>query len=716
MRNSRCLVATGEKLGVNAAPIEHWLQLGRRELASGRADRAEALARAVLALQPERIEALVLLANAKLVLDDPDGAIPILDMLFARGFPNLERVLARALNRRGARRLRARELISAEQDLRRALALAPDLPEVWFNLALLEHHRGRRQEACLACREAVRLAPDDVEIRLLAAELEEDEEAARGHLAALPLTLEPSLHATALRLAARLAASSPLASALLEERIARDPATAEAQADLLALDGELAAARGLFESLAAARASANAFGLSAQLKAQLTLGAVPLDRSELARWRQEFAQGLDRLEEAFRRGQLGAHSLDELRFAPFFLAYHGEDDCNLLSRLGDLLSALAQPLTPRVRTTRQRKRPRLALISSFFRDCTVGHYFASWLEALRGAGLELSLIQLGPRRDPMSDRLAQSADHFLFHEDGLDALAERIAEAGFDLILYPELGMDERIFALAALRLAPVQLCAWGHPMTSGLPTIDGFISVASMEPDGAQRYYREHLATLPGIGTAYPQPPSPEPLDRSALGLPEQATLVFYPHSPFKIHPDDDELLAELAAAVPTLRFVLFAGERPSFRTRLEQRFARAFARHGMPIEGRLIWLPLLPRPRYLAVAKACDFLLDCLRWSGGNTTLDALSVGLPVLTTQGAFMRGRQSAAMLKLIEADALVAAERGALLALARRFAEESELRRCWRERLSASAAALYHRADFAPRLVQLIAGWLDGSPP
>jgi predicted O-linked N-acetylglucosamine transferase (SPINDLY family) len=57
--------------------------------------------------------------------------------------------------------------------------------------------------------------------------------------------------------------------------------------------------------------------------------------------------------------------------------------------------------------------------------------------------------------------------------------------------------------------------------------------------------------------------------------------------------------------------------------------------------------------------VLKACDLSLDTFDFSGGNTTLDALSVGLPVVTLPGEFMRGRQSLAMLNIIELPQLIA---------------------------------------------------------
>lgn len=698
---------------MNRPPAEHWLLLGQHALAAGRADRARELAKRILAEQPNRPEALALLANADLLLDELDEAISALDRLSAMGRADLARALARALNRRGARRLRSGDLSGAGEDLRRATTIWPELPEAWFNLALYEQASGRRTEALAACREALRLVPEDAEARLLAAELEDEPASALAQLEALPPTLPPPLAANALRVAAELMVRQdlPESRGAIEGLVDAQTALAEELGDLLALDGEIGPARALLRTVARRREARGESGLAARLKAELALGAVPLNRAELDAWREDFVRGLQRLEEAHRAGMLRARSLEDIGHAPFLLAYHGESDRDLLARLGDLLAALARPLAPGVAARRKRGGRRVAMISSFFRDSTVGHYFASWPEALRRAGFELTLVQLGPRRDAMTERLARSADRFRFHGEGPDALARWIAEAGFDLILYPELGMDARVFALAALRLAPVQLCAWGHPMSSGLPTIDGFLSVAAMEPADAKEHYRERLTLLPGIGTAYPRPPPPEPLDRTALGLPRETVLVFYPHSPFKIHPEDDELLADLAASEPALSFVLFEGERASFRARLERRLLRAFARKGVDARSRLLWLPLMPRQRYLAVAACCDFLLDCLRWSGGNTTLDALSVSLPVLTVPGRFMRARQSAAMLALIGAGELVAPDREALLALARRFAREAEQRSSWRARLASTAHALYDRGDSAPALAAAIEDWL-----
>ena len=102
----------------------------------------------------------------------------------------------------------------------------------------------------------------------------------------------------------------------------------------------------------------------------------------------------------------------------------------------------------------------------------------------------------------------------------LHAIARRVAAEELDVLVYPELGMHADTFALAALRLAPVQVAGWGHPTTTGLASIDAFLSCAEMEPEGAQDAYRERLVGLPGIGTRYRRPRAEARREREELGL----------------------------------------------------------------------------------------------------------------------------------------------------------------------------------------------------
>jgi CRISPR-associated protein Csy1 len=112
-------------------------------------------------------------------------------------------------------------------------------------------------------------------------------------------------------------------------------------------------------------------------------------------------------------------------------------------------------------------------------------------------------------------------------------------------------------------------------------------------------------------------------------------------------------------------------------YRTRL----ARVLDAAGIDFDARVIFLPAMRHDRYLAVNTVCDAMLDTMRWSGGNTSLDAIAAGLPIVTLPGRFMRARQSAAMLRLMGVDELVAADAAGYLDIASRIAGD----RGWRDR-------------------------------
>jgi CRISPR-associated protein Csy1 len=253
--------------------------------------------------------------------------------------------------------------------------------------------------------------------------------------------------------------------------------------------------------------------------------------------------------------------------------------------------------------------------------------------------------------------------------------------------VYPELGMGAVPFALAALRLAPLQCAGWGHPVTTGHDKVDVFFSAAVMEPDDAASHYTEQLVTLPGIGARYAMPVVPEDATRAQFGLPLRAPLLLCPQSLFKVHPDNDALFARVLRALPAAHLVLFEGRDPELTTRFAGRIAAA----GVPA-ARTCWLPQCAHDDYLRINSLCTVMLDTLHWSGGNTTLDALACGVPVVTLPGRFMRGRQSAGMLRLMGIETLIAGDTDDYVGLVRKLAEDP----AWRGDMSAQIRDARHR--------------------
>jgi CRISPR-associated protein Csy1 len=262
--------------------------------------------------------------------------------------------------------------------------------------------------------------------------------------------------------------------------------------------------------------------------------------------------------------------------------------------------------------------------------------------------------------------------------------------------------MSAIAFALASLRLAPLQCAAWGHPVTTGLPSIDAFFSSAAMEPDNGQSHYSETLVALPGIGTRYRAPQAPGDATRHRFSLPDMAPLLLCPQSLFKIHPDNDALFAKVLDAVPGALLIGFEGRDPALTAKFTARLAGA----GIATD-RVRLLPQCSHEDFLRVNSVCDVMLDTLRWSGGNTSLDAIACGLPVVTLPGRFMRGRQSMGMLKLMGLDELIASDETDYVGKVAAIASDAAYRSDIAQRLSATRTRIFD--DPAP--VAALAAWL-----
>jgi len=117
-------------------------------------------------------------------------------------------------------------------------------------------------------------------------------------------------------------------------------------------------------------------------------------------------------------------------------------------------------------------------------------------------------------------------DRFVHRPLTVDGWRREILADAPHVLIYPGLLMDTMSMQLAAQRLAAVQCNSWGHPETSGMPTLDYFLSSSFMEPPGAEEHYTERLVRLPNLSIYYePVEVAPVSLTRDDLGLRRGAT-----------------------------------------------------------------------------------------------------------------------------------------------------------------------------------------------
>lgn len=682
-------------------------------LAGGDATAAIALADALLAdgtlAMPDRIAALVLRARACEDMGDRDRAIVDLEGALA-----LDATQARVWNELGLVYADAGRPERAIGAFEHAVRVDPKYARGWNNLGNAYRGQGRIADAVRAAEHATAADPGYVlawaNLGALRREAGDDAGAAVALQRALALAPD---HVGALRtLGGLLRERSDLTGAAEAFRRVAAHDTRDGNASLQ-LGATLAEANAI---PAAREAFAEALRrdpllVRAKLGEQLLLPMIADGIGSMANAREDYTRGLALLERelpALASALAPERLLDELRHTNFLLAYQGEDDTDLQRRYGDLVGSIIgvqapawrQSTTPRVRAG---SKVRVGFASTFFRDCTAGRYFEHWITGLPRDDFEVFVYHLLPQRDALTERLAARADHFRHMPWWRPSqAAPRIRADALDILIYPELGMGAVTFALAATRLAPVQCAAWGHPVTTGHDTIDIYISSAAMEPaDGAQ-HYRESLRLLPGIGTRYPRPAAPADATRSAFGLPPDVPLLLCPQSLFKIHPDNDSLFARILRDAPTAEVVLFEGREPQltafFRARLEAA--------GVPGD-RVRFLAQCGHDDYLRINAVCDLMLDTLHWSGGNTSLDALACGLPMVTLPGRFMRGRQSAGMLRLMGLDELIVADRDAYVRLVVELARDAARR----QDLAARIRATHHLIFDDPAPIAALAALL-----
>ena len=350
----------------------------------------------------------------------------------------------------------------------------------------------------------------------------------------------------------------------------------------------------------------------------------------------------------------------------FYLQYQGRNDRILQSQYGKFVCRVMQSAYPQWCQVKPQRpctggtKIRVGYVSSFMRAHTVGEFLAGWLEHHDHEQFEIYCYHIGQETDLMTDRFRNNSADFRQIGNNLEKAAQTILDDSLNILVFTDIGMNALATQLAALRLAPIQCKGWGHPVTTGLPTIDYYLSSDGMEPENAQNHYSECLIRLPNLALAYTPPALPEhPRTRTDFGLSENAFLCLNTQSLFKLLPQHDDIYPRIAAEVPGVQFAFLAHRDEEITQQFTARLAEVFEDYGLNIDECCRILPKQSFPDFLSLNLVSDVLLDSMEWSGGKTTLEAISCGLPVVTCPGKMMRGRHAFAMLNMLGLNATIA---------------------------------------------------------
>lgn len=329
----------------------------------------------------------------------------------------------------------------------------------------------------------------------------------------------------------------------------------------------------------------------------------------------------------------------------FYLAYHGQNDRQIMERLAAFYRKAFPDLewtAPHCRAPDRSDhgRVRVGVVSRYFGEHAVTWMIYGLLSGLPREKFEVTAVTFDDDRQKVSPKMAEAVDEVVTLPLDLMLAREGIAERAFDVLLYADIGMEPFSYFLAFARLAPVQCVTWGHPDTSGLESIDYYISNDLAEPENGQDSYTEKLVRLAGVQSWYPRLPRPTtPPDRALTGLPNTGTIYLCPQNPIKIHPEMDAALGDILTRDPAGWLVIFEASDPNWTQLLLTRWRHAFGDKF----ARVIVLPQRPLEEFVRVIAGSDVVLDTWPFGAGNVNYQTFAMGVPVVTLPGDWIRGR-------------------------------------------------------------------------
>ncbi|HTR59948.1 MAG TPA: tetratricopeptide repeat protein, partial [Casimicrobiaceae bacterium] len=529
---------------------------------------------------------------------------------------DVRRLLRHAQQAHRAQRLREAQALYAQ-----VLEIEPTQPHAWLGMGLLALHTGAHDAACGILAKAVALAPDDAVFHQQCA------------------------------LALQKVGRMEMAEREVQAACRLQPEVAQYWEDLGVVQQALGDTGQALESYR--RADALEPSLARRIKEATVVSPIIASRDSIAAERRHIETAMDAL-----LAEPGRSGEDPLRLAlwpNFYWAYHGESDRNLQTKTAAVYRHLFPSLDHVAAHCRSPQRTgarriRVGLVSQFFRNHSIGRTSRGLFAQLSREKLDVTAIFLAPAIDDEYSRfIRQHAEHSLDVPRDLPTARKRIEALRLDVLFYPDIGMDPFSYFLAFSRLAPVQCVSSGHPDTTGIPTIDYYVSADMYETPGSEEHYSERLFLLRDVGNiAYYYPPErAEPRKRrSDFGLSDEDHLYVCPQNLFKLHPDMDELIAGILRRDRLGRVVMIEGRIERWSELLKRRWAAS-----MPeVMDRIVFLSRLDSQDFVDLIEASDVMLDTRHFNGYNTSLEAFAAGTPVVTWPGEFQRGRHTQAMYR------------------------------------------------------------------
>lgn len=319
------------------------------------------------------------------------------------------------------------------------------------------------------------------------------------------------------------------------------------------------------------------------------------------------------------------------------------------------------------------RRIKLGMVSAdFHHQHPVNIFMQPVLRELDRSRFELFMYFVGDSHDEQTALARTRTEHWIEACTlNVTQLAKRIDADGIDILLDMAGHTSQHRMSLFAQRAAPVQMTYLGYPGSTGVPNMDCILGDAVVTPEGCESLYTEQVLRLPGTVFCYaPEEDYPFPVyDNKTAKRP--LTWGSFNNLP-KLTPRTLKLWARVLQAVPDSRLVLKA---PSFSDEGAKRLVgerlQALGVDLMRVEFR----GPVGLTDMMAEYADIDIALDPVPYNGGTTSLQAMWMGVPVLTQMGAHFVSRMGASFMTAAGLPEWVAKDDEDYVAIATKMAKD-----------------------------------------
>ncbi|MBF2079513.1 MAG: hypothetical protein IGR76_13605, partial [Synechococcales cyanobacterium T60_A2020_003] len=315
--------------------------------------------------------------------------------------------------------------------------------------------------------------------------------------------------------------------------------------------------------------------------------------------------------------------------------------------------------------------------------------------------VEVHLYSTTPASDFVQQALrAEYGDRFHDVPANIGAIANQIADDEIDILVELDSLTSLGNCSVVTLKPAPIQV-SWLGFDASGIPAIDYYIADSYVLPDDADSYYHEKIWRLPQTYIAVDGFEVYTPtLRRQDLAIPDDAIVYLSSQAGLKRNSHHTRTQLHILNEVPNSYFLI-----KSFSANPEalSSFFYQLADEVGVASDRLRFLPDFPSEfTYRANLQLADVVLDTYPYNGATTTLEALWMGLPIVTRVGEQFAARNSYTMMMNAGITEGIAWSDEEYVEWGIRMGQDENLRRdvYWKLRKSRHTAPLWNAKQFA----------------